>query len=553
VSVWPLLPLPYADSSSLRDYWGSLVGEENSNQSIFEIIYYRVAEVITQLPTAQIRHKAATTALLKKLSHVRAVVLQECRAFHESSSEPGNDQPIIDTDPSSNTNEDGDLRVLLQRRRLLFLFVKDLSSGVSGEALSAKSERDCSVGLFKARARLEGVSWRWQYLSWVFVLLLNGGLLFYVYLFALRQTHSRQSAWFHSFVMWLLFEVIVSSTGLVLLTHLFVPFFVMADVSRLKERVLGDLIKLRKVLLGALRDIEEGVAGGRAAEGDGFKSFNAAKYLFPSWQLACLFPELPESKLIMLFSTPWPMRKFGETGGAVSAEYEQAVILTALSRILLFFLGSLLRFHTLVQDILLQTICNSGLGFIVLGMVHLFVIHPALPATVGVLLLLVLYGLLRVFSGKGGLALLSSTPEGPLTCAPPLAGQPAIVSSEEPSNPRSPLSIPTLTGPLAPPPGQSLRYSPPSEMPFVPSVDERVAVSGAGVDDETNQAPRAGEEIPVWSNENEEVVEMASFRESSSSSDSRCSGSSGSSGSDDSKESSDSSVEWDTQGPEIVA
>jgi hypothetical protein len=227
--------------------------------------------------------------------------------------------------------------------------------------------------------------------------------------------------------------------------------------------------------------------------------------------------------------------------------------LTALSRILLFFLGSLLRFHALVQDILLQTICNSGLGFIVLGMVHLFVIHPALPATVGVLLLLVLYGLLRVFSGKGGLALLSSTPEGPLTCAPPLAGQPAIVSSEEPSNPRSPLSIPTLTGPLAPPPGQSLRYSPPSEMPFVPSVDERVTVSGAGVDDETNQAPRAGEEIPVWSNENEEVVEMASFRESSSSSDSRCSGSSGSSGSDDSKESSDSSVEWDTQGPEIVA
>jgi hypothetical protein len=291
---------------------------------------------------------------------------------------------------------------LAQRRRLLFLFVKDLSSGVSGEALLIKSERDCSVGSLKARARLEGVSWRWQCLGWVFVLFLNGGLLFYVFLFALRQTHSRQSAWFQSFVMWLLFEVTVSSTGLVLLTHLFLPLFVMADVSRLKEKVLRDLIRFRKALLGAPRDIEEGGGGGAEDEGvEGLKDFNAAKYLFPSWRLACLFPELPESGLILLFSTPWPKKKFGETGGALYAEYEDAVILTALSRILLFFLGSLLRFHTLVQDIVLQTLCNSGLGFLVLLMVRLFAIHPALPVAVGASLLLALVGLLRISSGKG--------------------------------------------------------------------------------------------------------------------------------------------------------
>jgi hypothetical protein len=80
---------------------------------------------------------------------------------------------------------------------------------------SAKSERDCSAGSFKVRAKVAGVSWKWQSLGWSFVMLPKGSLLFYVYLFALRQTHSRQSAWFQSFVMWLVFEVTVSSTGLV--------------------------------------------------------------------------------------------------------------------------------------------------------------------------------------------------------------------------------------------------------------------------------------------------------------------------------------------------
>jgi hypothetical protein len=256
--------------------------------------------------------------------------------------------------------------------------------------------------------------------------LLDGGLLFYVYLFALRQTHSRQSAWFQSFVMWLLFEVTVSSTGLVLLTHLLVPLFVMTDVSRLKEKVLRDLIKFRDNYLTNSLDIEEGGAGGEDEGVEGLKTFNAAKYLFPSWQLAVLFPELPESGLILQFSTPWPKRKLGETGGAVSTEYEQDTIIGALSRILLYFLGSLLRFHALIQDIFLQTICNSGLGLLAVWMIHLFAIHPALPVAMGLSLLLALSWLLRLSSRKVTERLVTVPTElhdpPPLPSSPVLAG-----------------------------------------------------------------------------------------------------------------------------------
>jgi hypothetical protein len=444
--------------------------------------------------------------LLKELSHVRAEVVRECRGLQESSSESDaandHDQAMIEIDPSSN---EGDSSVLAQRRRLLFLFVKDLSSGVSGEALSTKSERDCSVGSLKARARLEGLSWRWQCLGWVFVLLLNAGLLFYVFLFALRQTHSRQSAWFQSFVMWLVFEVTVSSTGLVLLTHLFVPLFVMADVSKLKERVLRALLRLRKALLGAPRDIEEGGERGAEDEGvEGLKDFNVAQYLYPSWRLALLFPELPESGLILQFSTPWPKRKFGETGGAVSAEYEDAVILTALSQILLYFLGLLLRFHTLVQDIVLQTICNSGLGLLIVWMIRLFAIHPALPVGVGVSLLLALVGLLRIFSGKGKeeLARLSSLEEDPPTAAEPL--NPTALSS-------TPLALITEQQP-------PLVQSSEVETPPVATVEEGAPVgSVSGSDDETNQtSAKTGEEQCMWSDDDdEEAAEMARLSDDS--------------------------------------
>jgi hypothetical protein len=56
----------------------------------------------------------------------------------------------------------------------------------------------------------------------------------------------------------------VSSTGLVLLTHLFIPLYVLADVSKLKEKVLGVLMAFReKYSLQSAREIDGTVTKGR--------------------------------------------------------------------------------------------------------------------------------------------------------------------------------------------------------------------------------------------------------------------------------------------------
>jgi uncharacterized membrane protein YgcG len=149
------------------------------------------------------------------------------------------------------------------------------------------------------------------------------------------------------------------------------------------------------------RDRDRGAREGKEGE-EGQSRFNAAKYLYPSWRLASLLVtrELPESRCIVHFQTPWPKRKFGVKGAEVAAEYDQDVAFNALSQIVFFFLGSLLRFHTLAQDIFLQTVCNSGLGLLGMWFIRLFAISPALAVGVMALLVLLLGGLLRFVSGK---------------------------------------------------------------------------------------------------------------------------------------------------------
>jgi hypothetical protein len=206
-----------------------------------------------------------------------------------------------------------------------------------------------------------------------------------------------------------MFEVTVSSTGLVLLTHLLIPLFVLKDVARIKEKVLKDLITFREKYLKSgfvPRDEEEGSV---AVEGEEKTlkqegnqppppPFNAAKYLFVSWRVASLCRELPESRLVLHFSTPWPKKKFGEKEAEVASEYEQDVLFNAISQIALFFIVSLLNCHVLLQDMIIQTVCSSGFGFLVLWLIQLYTIHPVLPGVVVLILVLSLSYFVRISS-----------------------------------------------------------------------------------------------------------------------------------------------------------
>jgi hypothetical protein len=379
---------------------------------------------LTPLPKTKGSSLGAVQDLMDEVSRVRSEVSKESKWM----------QGLV-----SSRSRENDAFTLIKRRRLMFLFLKDLSHGVSGGMLSTKAERDSSVATSR-RARLDGVSPWVKMQGWVLVGVLDSGMLFYVFLFAMRQTHSRQSAWFQSFMMWLGFDFFVAATAGVVFTHLLLPLYVLADVSKLKEKVLGDLMAFREKYLeresAAPRDLEEGSGSGtgpgcgsRAAsaaavsvsgslgvggeekkgakgEDEGEKrkedppSFNAAKYLFVSWRVASLCRELPESRLVLEFSTPWPKKRFGVKKAEVAKEYDQDMLFDAVTQVVVFFLASLLRCHVLVQDMIVQTVCNSGLGLLAVGLVGLYAIHPVLLVAVLVGLFVLVCYLVRIASGK---------------------------------------------------------------------------------------------------------------------------------------------------------
>jgi hypothetical protein len=309
-------------------------------------------------------HEEAVKDLMKELTRVRREVSREYQWLEGFGVKK----------VRSNGETGVDEQMMMQRKRLIYLFVKDMSrsGAVGGDMISSKAHRDSQL---LASSKADRVSPRLKLCSWLFVVFSNIAMLFYVYLFAMNQTQSRQSAWFVSFVTWLFFEIFVSSTALVLVLHLLVPLFVLADVMKLKEKALVDLMRLRSQTTsnhqnGTSPAVEEARPKPHRSE------FNAAKYLFPSWRVAAMLRDLPESKLILRFSTSWPRRRFGAEKGKVAKEYEAAIGLSALSRIAMFFLGSFLNCHALMQDLFVQTLCNSTLGYLGVVLLRLSSVHP---------------------------------------------------------------------------------------------------------------------------------------------------------------------------------
>ena len=227
-----------------------------------------------------------------------------------------------------------------KRKRLLYLFIRDLMSGVGGNVLDNKDARD--------NGRLAKVSPYSKFFAWLLVAILNGGMLFYVYLFARSQTQSRQSAWFISFVMWFFFEIFVSSTAVVFVTHLLIPLYVLSDVRNIKKKVLADIMAFHKA---ALNKKLRGYVPSSTEESSSAE-FNAAKYLYRSWRVASLFPNLKESEVILSFQTPWPQRCYKKDAVSVHSVYERrySFLYQAVSRVAIFFLASLLNLPQLAQD-----------------------------------------------------------------------------------------------------------------------------------------------------------------------------------------------------------
>jgi hypothetical protein len=309
-------------------------------------------------------------------------------------------------------------------KRLLYLFQKDLMPGISGQILEAKDCRDEIIQ--------RGVSRSAKWLTWIALIIWNASMLFYIFLFAVSQEVSRQRAWAQSFGMWLVVEVLLVSSAMVLITHVLIPSFAMSDVSKIKKRLLTSLQDYHKKMmlrererertamgLSSISDVHEeqedssnddsdleedldGVKGeGRIektkrkrfnneADSERIKDatkFNAAKYLFLSYKMAHAYPELKIAQIITEFSTPWPKQSYRRATD-VSKTYDRKfqAIQKAATTIVMFFVTSFIRIPPAIQDMIMQVGTTAVTGYTVLVHLQLYQIYPVLIAVPTILI-----------------------------------------------------------------------------------------------------------------------------------------------------------------------
>ena len=248
-------------------------------------------------------------------------------------------------------------------KRLLFLFQCDLLPGLSSKILTAKKDRDVAV-----RA---SVSLSKKIAGYATVLLVNTGMLVYIFLFALQQSKTRQNAWLQSFLIWFMCEVLFVSTIVVLLLHYVIPNLTRHDVDKIREK-LKDSLSAYHVSLAS--------ANHRTESEDTKSPFNTADYFFVSARLAKRFPDLSVSKVIAHFRTPWPRRSYLHIDD-VSQLYKNggiAFFFSSFGSILLFMLGCYVQLPLGLQEGIVHSTMALGVGYTVLLHAQLFDLYPAL-------------------------------------------------------------------------------------------------------------------------------------------------------------------------------
>jgi hypothetical protein len=179
-------------------------------------------------------------------------------------------------------------------RNLLFLLQCDLLPGLSGRILENKGTRDSE--------KVEPVSVYVKLVATVLVVALYVGFLYYVLQYAVTQSKPLQTAWFKSFMLYLVFDFVGLSSAQVLVTHYLVPCVAVRKVTAVKDYLVRRMQRLetevqRQLVKAALKGNSAPAAGTPpAAE----PSFNAAEYLYASFRLSRYLPGLRESQVVRL-------------------------------------------------------------------------------------------------------------------------------------------------------------------------------------------------------------------------------------------------------------
>ena len=250
-------------------------------------------------------------------------------------------------------------------RRLLRLFQRDLLPGVSGDILSAKSGRDTD------NPPRKGVSAKTKILFYIIIMVINALQLFYILLFAIKQTKYRQRAWFQSFMLWFTTEILFTATAVVWILNYLIPIV-----------IIGDIRKLERKMVSILHDAIASSSKQKQQSEDttGPNEFNSAEYLFVSRRIAKRLPTNSVAQLILTFKTPWPRQAYNrtkETNGGVFWEGFTFGIGNFLG-MSVYGLGVFLRLPQGAQDGIVHVSSSIAGGYIVLFHTQLFLLFPAL-------------------------------------------------------------------------------------------------------------------------------------------------------------------------------
>lgn len=284
---------------------------------------------------------------------------------------------------------------LAKGKHLLTLFQRDLLPGINGQILASKNARDQrQVLVVSPVAKIAG---------WALVALVNLGMLFYIYLFAMSQTQARQGAWLQSFIVWFVMEVFIVSTVVCYVTHFLIPSVIAVDLNNVKRRLLDTIRdyneRLKKQLMQRKKARRDSIAQRMAGNTNTplppvlqeseieevetpkqHRIFNAAQYFFVSYRLAAKYPQLKESRIIRAFHTPWPRVSYHQSKKDVKQSYN--ALATSIGRsvamVVFYLLGNLVQLPASAQDILIGIFCTAAVGYTTLLHISLYEWLPVL-------------------------------------------------------------------------------------------------------------------------------------------------------------------------------
>lgn len=279
-----------------------------------------------------------------------------------------------------------------KRRRLFQLFALDLLSGFSGQVLEAACDRDVAADivppLITTADRRQALLL--QVAGGTALVVTVAAMLFYLFLFSVQQSATNQRDWWHSLFMWIVMDVLLLSTANVFFTYYVLPAFTMKDV-RVVEQKLRECVRQCQIKSQMRHDHHEHHDDAQDDDAvEAAKPFDSSEYFFVSKRVARQFPQWPESEWVLSFSTPWPRRSYTHVVD-VSSDYSGSMFVTLLSFVSavgMFVFSTYVQMPSSVQDLVTELATVSGIGYVCVAVLRLFLISPAL-LTVPILLLLV--------------------------------------------------------------------------------------------------------------------------------------------------------------------